>query len=98
MGPEMDRHTARWRKPLDKRSWSVEVEVMRRFAQERQPVMSVSNSIASDPNEAPTAMLKFLREHWQLFLIMVLWLLTGMYLNQAVFRAAPAVGVLLQIA
>ncbi|MBP7409160.1 MAG: CotH kinase family protein [Flavobacteriales bacterium] len=35
MGPEMDRHTARWRKPLDKRTWSVEVEVMRRFAQER---------------------------------------------------------------
>ncbi len=51
--------------------------------------MSVSNSIASDPNEAPTAMLKFLREHWQLFLIMVLWLLTGMYLNQAVFALLP---------
>lgn len=35
MAPEMDRHTARWRKPLDKDAWLAEVEVMRRFARER---------------------------------------------------------------
>lgn len=35
MDPEMDRHTARWRKPLDKRTWLGEVAIMRHFAQER---------------------------------------------------------------
>ena len=35
MAPEMDRHTARWRKPLDKGTWLEEVEAMRRFARDR---------------------------------------------------------------
>lgn len=35
MDPEMDRHTARWRKPLDKRTWLGEVAIMRDFARER---------------------------------------------------------------
>jgi hypothetical protein len=35
MAPEMDRHTARWRKPTDVSAWRREVEVMRDFARER---------------------------------------------------------------
>lgn len=35
LGPEMDRHTARWRKPLNKDAWEQEVEVMRNFARTR---------------------------------------------------------------
>lgn len=35
MGPEMERHTARWRKPADRAAWEREVEVMRDFARER---------------------------------------------------------------
>ncbi len=35
MDAEMDRHTARWRKPLDKAVWLSEVEMMRHFARER---------------------------------------------------------------
>ena len=35
MDPEMDRHTARWRKPLDKDAWLREVAIMRHYAQER---------------------------------------------------------------
>lgn len=36
MDHEMERHTARWRKPLDKAAWLAEVGVMTRFAQERE--------------------------------------------------------------
>ena len=35
MDSEMERHTARWRKPLDKATWLLEVEAMRHFARER---------------------------------------------------------------
>jgi hypothetical protein len=35
LDPEMDRHTARWRKPADKRTWLAHVEVMRAFAEQR---------------------------------------------------------------
>lgn len=35
MAPEMDRHTARRRKPVDKEAWLAEVEVMRTYAAER---------------------------------------------------------------
>ena len=35
MEGEMDRHTARWRKPADKARWLREVEVMRELARER---------------------------------------------------------------
>lgn len=34
-------------------------------------------------------MVKFLREHWQLMGVMVLWLFTGLYLQQAVFALLP---------
>jgi O-antigen ligase len=34
-------------------------------------------------------MLKFLRDHWQLILVMLIWLLTGFYLQQAVFALLP---------
>lgn len=33
--PEMERHTARWRKPSDKQTWLGHVEVMRNFARQR---------------------------------------------------------------
>lgn len=36
MAPEMDRHTARWRKPLDRAAWQREVDVMRTFAAGRE--------------------------------------------------------------
>jgi hypothetical protein len=36
MAPEMDRHTARWRKPLDRSAWKREVDVMRTFAAGRE--------------------------------------------------------------
>lgn len=45
MAPEMDRHTARWRKPADKEAWKAQVEVMRTFARERGP--SVLNQLKS---------------------------------------------------
>lgn len=35
LDPEMDRHTARWRKPADKHTWLAHVEVMRTFAEQR---------------------------------------------------------------
>lgn len=35
LAPEMDRHTARWRKPASKAHWLVEVEVLRDFARRR---------------------------------------------------------------
>jgi CotH kinase protein len=35
MEPEMERHTARWRKPVDKQAWLAEVDVMRHYAAER---------------------------------------------------------------
>ncbi|MEO8590195.1 MAG: CotH kinase family protein [Flavobacteriales bacterium] len=35
--PEMERHTARWRKPLDEGAWLAEVQVMRVFARDRGP-------------------------------------------------------------
>ena len=35
LSPEMDRHTARWRKPADKEQWEKEVEIMREFARKR---------------------------------------------------------------
>lgn len=36
MEPEMERHTARWRKPPTAEAWRAEVDVMRRFARERE--------------------------------------------------------------
>ncbi|MBL7983266.1 MAG: CotH kinase family protein [Flavobacteriales bacterium] len=35
MAPEMERHTARWRKPVDAAHWQREVQVMREFAVQR---------------------------------------------------------------
>jgi hypothetical protein len=35
LAPEMDRHTARWRKPTDKDAWEAEVEVLRDYAGRR---------------------------------------------------------------
>lgn len=35
MEPEMDRHTARWRKPADKQAWLGHVEVIRSYARQR---------------------------------------------------------------
>jgi hypothetical protein len=35
MAPEMDRHTARWRKPADRAQWEREVQLMRDYAQRR---------------------------------------------------------------
>jgi hypothetical protein len=35
MAPEMERHTARWRKPVNAAAWHRHVEVMRRFAERR---------------------------------------------------------------
>lgn len=40
MAPEMDRHTARWRKPADRDAWQAHVEVMRTFARERSAAVS----------------------------------------------------------
>src|SRR5436190_12858511 len=37
LAPEMGRHTARWRKPLDEEAWRKEVQVMRDYARERGP-------------------------------------------------------------
>jgi CotH kinase protein len=37
--PEMDRHTARWRKPSNKQIWLGHVEVMRAFARQRGPAV-----------------------------------------------------------
>lgn len=39
MAPEMDRHTARWRKPVDAGAWRAEVQVLRDFALQRPAVM-----------------------------------------------------------
>ncbi len=39
IGPEMDRHTARWRKPADRAAWEREVQVMREFAKRRATVV-----------------------------------------------------------
>jgi len=36
MGPEMDLHTARWRRPADSGVWMDHVQVMRRFAEDRE--------------------------------------------------------------
>lgn len=36
MDAEMDRHTARWRKPANKEAWRSEVGILRRFAAERE--------------------------------------------------------------
>jgi hypothetical protein len=36
MAPEMDRHTARWRKPLDREEWEQEVQVVRAYAVGRE--------------------------------------------------------------
>lgn len=36
MEPEMARHTARWRKPSDVEAWRAEVDIMRRYARERE--------------------------------------------------------------
>jgi hypothetical protein len=35
MRPEMERHTARWRKPVDLAAWMQEVDVVRHYARER---------------------------------------------------------------
>ena len=35
LSPEMERHTARWRKPADVPAWSSHIEVMRTYARER---------------------------------------------------------------
>jgi hypothetical protein len=35
LSPEMQRHTARWRKPVDEAHWKREVQVMRDFAARR---------------------------------------------------------------
>ncbi len=35
LAPEMDRHTARWRKPADRTAWRNEVQVLRSFALDR---------------------------------------------------------------
>ncbi len=37
LSPEMRRHTARWRKPLNEEAWWVEIEVMREYARKRGP-------------------------------------------------------------
>jgi len=39
MAPEMERHTARWRKPADMQDWRAHVEVMRNFARLRGPAI-----------------------------------------------------------
>ena len=39
MAPEMERHTARWRKPATMEDWRAFVEVMRTFAQQRGPAI-----------------------------------------------------------
>ncbi|MBK9512809.1 MAG: CotH kinase family protein [Flavobacteriales bacterium] len=36
MTPEMERHTARWRKPLDREAWEQEVNVVRAYAKGRE--------------------------------------------------------------
>jgi hypothetical protein len=36
LAPEMDRHTSRWRKPIDRAAWEREVDVMRNYAQGRE--------------------------------------------------------------
>lgn len=36
VSPEMERHTARWRRPADKETWVENIEVMRTFAAERE--------------------------------------------------------------
>lgn len=36
MAPEMERHTARWRRPADVSAWTVQLDVMRTFARERE--------------------------------------------------------------
>ena len=35
LAPEMQRHTARWRKPLNEKAWWAEIEIMRAYARER---------------------------------------------------------------
>ncbi|MCB0766657.1 MAG: CotH kinase family protein [Flavobacteriales bacterium] len=39
MAPEMERHTARWRKPANVDDWRAFVDVMRNFAQQRGPAV-----------------------------------------------------------
>lgn len=39
LAPEMQRHTARWRKPLNEGAWWAEIEVMREYAHKRVPVV-----------------------------------------------------------
>lgn len=39
MEPEMERHTARWRKPTDIAAWRTEVAVMRGFAEQRAGIV-----------------------------------------------------------
>jgi uncharacterized small protein (DUF1192 family) len=36
MAPEMERHTARWRKPADARAWMAHAQAMLRYARERE--------------------------------------------------------------
>ncbi len=36
---EMDRHTARWRKPLNKKAWLLEVDLMRDYAARREAIV-----------------------------------------------------------
>jgi hypothetical protein len=36
MAPEMERHTARWRRPADRATWQDHIEVMRNFAARRE--------------------------------------------------------------
>lgn len=39
LAPEMERHTARWRKPVNAAAWRAEVQVLRAFAQQRPAAM-----------------------------------------------------------
>ena len=39
LAPEMERHTARWRKPTDAEHWEQEVEVLRDFAKRRPEIL-----------------------------------------------------------
>jgi len=49
LAPEMERHTARWRKPLDVEAWQHEVRVMRDYARERGPEVQDQLKTFRDP-------------------------------------------------
>lgn len=49
--PEMERHTARWRKPADRAAWKQEVEVVRRYAMERE--RHVRGQLGQRLNQSP---------------------------------------------